>query len=95
MKKEVKISKITIDKLAIMMNNGFESLEKKMATKEDLEGVKKEIEGVKTEVESVKDRLEGTNKRIDDFANTKVSKIQYKEIENRVSFMEKKLEIKK
>jgi len=92
MKKKNKMSnkkgdKITIDKLAIMMNNSFEGLEKKMATKDDINSVKEEIK-------NVKNQLEGTNKRIDDFAETKVSKIVYKELENRVGFIEKKLEIK-
>ncbi len=87
MKKEVKTKKMTIDKLAIMMSNSFESIEKKMATKDDIEEVKKEIEGVK-------DRLTGTNKRIDDYAETKVSKITHKELEHRVNFIEEKLEIK-
>jgi len=59
-----------------------------------LGGVEKELEGVKNELEGVKNRLEGTNKRLDDLAETKASKITYKEIENRVGFIEKKLEIK-
>ena len=36
MKEETKTKKMTINKLAVMVANGFESLEKKMATKADL-----------------------------------------------------------
>ena len=36
------------------------------------------------EIEGVKNQLVGTNKRIDDFAETKVSKVVYKVLENRV-----------
>jgi septal ring factor EnvC (AmiA/AmiB activator) len=42
-KKEVKTKKMTIDKLAIMMNNGFERLEEKMATKEDLQNLERRM----------------------------------------------------
>lgn len=69
-----------IDKLAISTLNSFE----KTATKTDIDGLKKEIEGVKNQ-------LVGTNKRIDDFAETKVSKVVYKVLENRVQKIEAKI----
>ncbi len=65
-KKEIKIKKMTIDKLAIMVAKGFEdtatkddlkSLEARMATKTDIQGLKEEIKGVKNQ-------LEGTNKEL-------------------------------
>jgi hypothetical protein len=44
MKKEKnKKSKMTIDKLAIMVANGFESIESRMATKEDLNAQQKTL----------------------------------------------------
>ncbi len=46
MKKEAKTKKITIDKLAVMVANGFESIEAKMATKEDLNSQKLTINRV-------------------------------------------------
>ena len=85
MKKETKTKKMTIDKLAVMVANGFDSIQSKMATKEDLKDLEKRMDT----------KFEGTNKRIDDFAETKVSKIQYKELEHRVGLIEKKFEIKK
>ena len=96
MKKDAK-KKMTIDDLAIVMAGSFDGFEKRLTKKiDDVEnGLRKEVEGVKKKVEGVKNQLEGTNKRIDDFAETKASKITYKELENRVNFMEKKLEIKK
>ncbi len=39
----------------------------------------------------MKDQIAGTNKRIDDFAETKVSKVVYKELENRVQKIEAKI----
>lgn len=88
---------MTIDKLAIMIAKGFTSIDARMATKDDIKDMatKTDIEGIQKEIEGVKNQLAGTNKRIDDYAETKVSKIQYKDLENRVVFVEKKLEIKK
>ena len=43
MKKGAKTTKITVDKLAIMMNNNFRRLEEKMATKEDIKDIRKDI----------------------------------------------------
>ena len=88
MNKGVK-KKVTIDTLAVMVAKGFE------ATKDDLKELEKkltgEVDSVKKEVEGVKNQLEGTNKRIDALAETKVSKTTYKELENRVDVVEKKL----
>ena len=93
MKKEVK-KKMTIDNLAIVMAGSFSGLEERMTEK--IDGVENKLEGIiKKEIEGVKDQLAGTNKRIDDFAETKVSKITYKELEKRVGVVEKKLEIEK
>lgn len=82
MKKGAKTKKITIDDLAKMIK---EDVVDRMATKEDLKDLETRMNG----------KFEGVNKRIDNFAETKVSKITYKELENRVGFVEKKLEIKK
>jgi hypothetical protein len=104
--KKNKKSKMTIDKLAVIMKAGFNGVNKKIDHVEDLvdklatstlkgfEDVYKNINGVKNEVEGVKNQLQGTNKRIDDFAENKVSKTAFKELENRVGFIENKLEIK-
>lgn len=89
MKKDVK-KKMTIDDLALIMAGSFSGLEERLTNKiGDVES------GLKREIEGVKNQLEGTNKRIDDFAETKVSKTTYKELENRVGFIEKKFEVKK
>ncbi len=63
-----------------------------MATKEDLKHLEEKLS---KDIENVKDHLDGTNRRIDDFAETKVSKVAHKELENRVGFVEKKLEVKR
>ena len=90
-KKSDKSDKMTIDKLAIMVAKGFESV----ATKDDLKKLEERMngkfEGVKKEIEGVKDQLVGTNKRIDDLAETKVSKIIYEGLEKRVQKIEAKI----
>ena len=92
-KKEIKIKKMTIDKLAIMVAKGFEdtatkddlkSLEARMATKTDIQGLKEEIKGVKNQ-------LEGTNKRIDDLAMNRVKYEDHNKLKARVDFIEKNL----
>jgi hypothetical protein len=89
MKKKVKTKKMTIDKLAIIVAKGFEGIQARMATKEDLQNLEKRMDA------KMDTRVEGINKRIDHLAETKVSKVAYKELENRVGFIEKKIEIKK
>jgi|GEM_PF-5812802 len=88
-------SKITIDDLALVIADSFDGLEKRLTNtfKKELGDVKEDIEGVKKEMEGVKNQLAGTNRRIDDFAETKVSKITHKELESRVIFLEKKTKI--
>src|SRR3989338_7299871 len=105
MKKEVK-KKMTLDGLAVLIAGSFSGFEERLTKKIEgvesrlggverrLGGVESRLGGVEKELEGVKNRLEGTNKRLDDLAETKASKITYKEIENRVGFIEKKLEIK-
>ena len=83
-KKNNKGSKMTIDKLAIMVAKGFGDTVTKddikdMATKEDIKDM------------ATKTDIEGLEKRIDDFAETKVSKITYKELQNRVQKIEAKI----
>ncbi|OGI73755.1 hypothetical protein A3D42_00805 [Candidatus Nomurabacteria bacterium RIFCSPHIGHO2_02_FULL_41_18] len=77
-----KAKKVTIADLARMIK---EDVVDRMATKEDLKGLETRM----------KTGFEGVDKRIDDFAETKATKIAHKELEVRVSFVEKKLEIKK
>lgn len=92
MKKEAETKKITIDKLAIMMNNSFEGLKKDIfGVKEELFGVKKELNDVKEEIKGVKNQLEGTNKRIDDLAMNRVKYEDHNKLKARVDFMEKNL----
>ncbi|KKQ19039.1 MAG: hypothetical protein US45_C0061G0007 [Candidatus Nomurabacteria bacterium GW2011_GWA1_37_20] len=70
---------ITNIELLKSINRSFSNIEKKMATKDDIKDM-----ATKTDVE----RLE---KRIDDFAETKVSKVTFKELENRVQKIEAKI----
>ncbi len=79
-------SKMTIDKLAIMVAKGFANV----ATKEDFKSLEARM-ATKTDVEGIKNQLAGMNKRIDDFAETKVSKIMYKGLESRVQKIEAKI----
>lgn len=81
MKKGVKTKKITIDKLAIMMNNSFERIEEKMATKEDLKNLEIRMNG----------KFEGVNNRIDDIAITRTKSEDFNKLKVRVDFIEKNL----
>jgi len=82
MRKKVKGGKVTTDKLAIMMNDGFETLRK------DIAGV----EGKLTlEIKGVKNQLEGTNKRIDDLAFNRVKYEDHNKLEGRVDVIEKNM----
>ena len=73
-KNSKKSARITIDKLAIMMNNSFEKLEAKIATKNDIEEVKSKIEGI--------------DKRIDDFVVTRVKYDEHNKLKIRVERLE-------
>ncbi len=96
MKKEKKNKTMTINDLAVVIAGSLSGFEERLTKKIDgvESGLKKEIEGVKKEVEGVKNQLSGTDKRIDDFVETKVSRVEYKELKSRVDFIEKKLAIK-
>ncbi|MDP2788756.1 MAG: hypothetical protein Q8O46_01725 [bacterium] len=74
--------KITNTELLDSINRSFSKVEEKIDT-------------IDLKVEEIKNKLEGVDKRIDDFAETKVSKTTYKELETRVGVVEKKLETKK
>jgi len=89
--KKKKQSKMTLDKLAIMVANGFESVDKrfsdvnkrfddmeiKMATKDDIKEVKTKIEGV--------------NNRIDDISENRVKYTEFNTLKKRVDILEKKI----
>lgn len=103
MKKIIK-KKMSIEDLALSMNKGFKRvenlIEKKIdglaiSTAKGFESVDKRFDEVKEDTKGVKNQLEGVSKRIDDFAENKVSKITFKELDHRVSFVEKKLQINK
>lgn len=80
-----------IGKLERYTKQGFESLDKKIDLVE--ENLTKDIKNAEKELAGVKNQLEGTNKRIDDYADTKTSKIEHKKLVSRVDFIEEKLEI--
>lgn len=95
---------MSIEDLALSMNKGFKRvenlIEKKIdglaiSTAKGFESVDKRFDEVKEDTKGVKNQLEGVSKRIDDFAENKVSKITFKELDHRVSFVEKKLQINK
>ncbi len=83
-KKKEKEKKITNLELLESINRSFSKMELRMATKDD----------IKLEIESVKNLIEGTNNRIDDLSSNRVKYEDYKKLEVRVDFIEKRLEIK-
>jgi len=88
MKKEVK-TKMTLDKLATIMAGSFSGMEERL-TKSFKQELTTQIEESKQQLTT---KIEGLGKRIDDFAETKSSKIEHKKLITRVEFIEQKLEI--
>ena len=95
MKEGTKNKKMTIDKLAVMVakgfdsiDNKFESIEKRMATKEDIKNLEKRLE---KKIDNVENKLEGTNKRIDDLAIHRVKYEDHNKLKVRVDILEKTL----
>ena len=95
---------MSIENLALSMNKGFKRvenlIEKKIdglaiSTAKGFESVDKRFDEIKEDTKGVKNQLEGVSKRIDDFAENKVSKITFKELDHRVSLVEERLEIKR
>ena len=93
MKNEVKTKKITIEKLAIMMNNSFESLKKEVVgiVHGELIGIKKDISDINIRITGIDNKLEGTNKRIDDLAENRVKVAEHNKLKARVSLIEEKI----
>lgn len=85
MKKGVKPQKVTIEKLAIMMNNGFETLKK------DISNIHKDVSDINTRITGVENKLEGTNKRIDDLAENRVKIVEHNKLKTRVTLIEEKI----
>src|SRR3989338_7093987 len=65
-----------VDKLAASTLRGLYSIEEKMATKTDIEGLK--------------NQLQGTNKRIDDLAENRVKYEDHDKLKMRVGVLEQK-----
>ena len=80
-----KEKRITNRELLDSLNRSFSKVEEK---------IDKIDTKIDTKVEELKDKIQGVNKRIDDFAETKASKITYKDLEKRMGFVEGKLELK-
>jgi hypothetical protein len=77
-------SKMTIDKLAIMVAKGFESVESRMATKDDIKNM-----ATKLDIEDLKNKIEGINNRLDSHALNKVSYDKFDPLVKRVEKLEK------
>lgn len=75
---------MTIDKLAVMMNNNFDRLEGKL---DKVEG--KLDKKIDTKVEELKSQIEGIDKRIDDFVVTRVKYDDFNKLTVRVEKLEK------
>ena len=88
-----KDSEMTIDKLAIMVakgfeniETGFEGIETRMATKEDIKNM-----ATKSDIEGLKNQIEGVNKRIDDLAVNRVKYEDHDKLESKVGLIEEKI----
>lgn len=85
-----------VDKLAASTLKGFENIEAKMATKEDIENLEKRMDSkMDTRIEGLKGQIEGVNNRIDDISLNRVKYKDHDQLKTRVDFIEEKLEIQK
>ncbi|OGI95368.1 hypothetical protein A2917_02265 [Candidatus Nomurabacteria bacterium RIFCSPLOWO2_01_FULL_42_17] len=75
MKKDVKNKKMTVDKLAIMVANGFEEASRNMARVEN----------------NLIYHIGGINRRLDDMSLNKVKYEDYNKLKTRVDIIEKNL----
>ncbi len=82
--KNKKQKEITNLELLDSINRSFSRMEDKMATKEDLRDLETRMNG----------KFEGINNRIDDLSENRVKYEDHNKLKARVSFIEKKLEIK-
>jgi tetrahydromethanopterin S-methyltransferase subunit G len=71
-----------------MVAKGFDSIEKRMVTKEDIKNLEKRLE---KKIDNVENKLEGTNKRIDDLALNRVKYEDHNKLKVRVDIIEKTL----
>ena len=90
--KKNKKSKMTLDKLAVMIAGSFEGFEKriteKMATKEDLANLENSMA---TNIEEVKTKIEGLGRRVDDLSDNRVKYTEFNGLKKRVDILEKKI----
>ena len=95
MDKENNNKEITNDELAQMVAKGFDGVderfnevEKKMATKDDIKKLDKKLS---KKIDGVEGRLGGLERRIDDIATNKVSYDEFGKIKVRVEKVEEKV----
>ena len=92
--KKNKKSKMTLDKLAVMIAGSFEGFEKriteKMATKEDLANLENRM-ATKDDIEEVKTKIEGLGRRVDDLSDNRVKYTEFNSLKKRVDILEKKI----
>ena len=90
--KKNKKSKMTLDKLAVMIAGSFEGFEKriteKMATKEDLANLENRMA---TNIKEVKTKIEGLGRRVDDLSDNRVKYTEFNSLKKRVDILEKKI----
>ena len=86
-KKEKRITNI---ELLESINRSFSKVEKKMATKEDLENLEKKM-ATKTDIEGLKDQIQGVNNRIDDISMNRVKYDDHNKLKVRMGVLEEKI----
>ncbi len=80
---EEKAGKMTIDKLASMMNTAFEDIREKMATKDDIKHLEERFDKVDMRLDMVEGRLETVENSLERIE----SKVDNRQ-ENRISKLE-------
>lgn len=85
MPKKSEKKNMTLDKLAVMVNEGFNDITGRMATKQDLESVKlelkKDIHELSGRVEKVEHKMEALNSNVNNYLE--LSEKRYVELKRR------------
>jgi hypothetical protein len=89
---------MTIDKLAAMVANGFSNMENRIGVRIDgldtkIEALDHRMEVFDHRMEVFEGKLDGINNRIDDLAVNRATRDEHKQLDARVTRIERKLAI--
>jgi TolA-binding protein len=86
-------NKVTLDSLAVMMAGGFSDLENRLGSKIDHidQRLSKLIDGLDERTDKLEGKIDGINNRIDDLALNRATRDESKQLNARLTRIERKL----